>query len=370
MTDTSTALADTEAAGAERPAPEAPSRPPSSRGSDALQLVAAALSAGVFVWLVVHLTQLVAPPFVIAVFWYLVLLGVYWVVVLDTRGPLIAGDRVASVLVTTGAFLAFVPLVFILYLVADKGLPVLVRGFPKFFTQTLETFGPLDTAEGGGALHSIVGTLQQVGLATVTSVPVAVLTAVYLNEIGGRMAPFLRFIVDAMSGLPSIVAGLFVFSVWVVRYHKGFSGVAGSAALFMLMLPTVTRTAEEILRTIPGSLREAALAVGAPEWRMILRVVLPTARNGLITGAILGVARAVGETAPVLLTAVGNPAMNSNPWLAPQDDLPLFVYNAIKAPLPAVVEQAWAGALVLVVLVLVLFTAARVVGSARRPGQR
>lgn len=367
----STATASvTEDPGTGGPDAETPTRPPSSNASDALQLIASAVSAGVLVWLLLHLAQLELPPFVVAVVWYLTFLTLYWVVMLDTRGSLIAGDRVASVLVSTGAFVAFVPLVFILYLVADKGLPTLLRGFPRFFTQTLETFGPLDSAEGGGAFHSIVGTLQQVGIATVASVPVAILTAVYLHEIGGRMAPFVRFIVDAMSGLPSIVAGLFVFSLWVVRYRQGFSGVAGSAALFMLMLPTVTRTAEEILRTIPGSLREAALAVGAPEWRMILRVVLPTARNGLITGAILGVARAVGETAPVLLTTVGNPALNSNPFKNVQDDLPLFVYNGIKAPFEAVNDKAWAGALLLVALVLLLFVLARVVGGSRRPGQR
>jgi len=342
---------------------ETPTRPPSVTVSDVVPLVASGISALLLVWLVASLAQLQAPPFVAVVAWYLTFLGVYWLVVLDTRGPLAAGDRVAMVLVTTAALLAFVPLIFILYLVAEKGLPTLVRGFPNFFTQTMQTFGPLDSAEGGGALHSIVGTLEQVGIATVASVPVAVMTAVYLHEIGGRMAPFLRFIIDAMSGLPSIVAGLFVFTVWVLRTGHGFSGVAGSGALFMLMLPTVARTAEEILRTIPGSLREAALAVGAPEWRMILRVVLPTARNGLTTGAILGVARAVGETAPVLLTTVGNPALNTNPLASPQDDLPLFVYNAIKAPLPAVVQQAWTGALVLVVLVLALFILARVIGG-------
>jgi phosphate transport system permease protein len=195
----------------------------------------------------------------------------------------------------------------------------------------------------------------------VAVVPIAVLTAVYLNEIKGRLAGPIRFIIDAMSGLPSIVAGLLVFAVWV-RGH-GFSGISAAAALAILMLPTVTRTSEEILRTIPDSLREASLALGAPQWRVVVRVVLPTALAGLVTATILGIARAVGETAPMLLTAFGSSVTNTNALHGPQADLPLFVWALIRQPNKTQNNRAWTGALILVGLVLVLFAAARLIAN-------
>ena len=361
MTITSGARPDVEAR-----AQAEPRRPGSFALSDLASLAASALSAGAFVWLAFRLLVLDGPlGFVVC--WYILFLAIYRLVVRQTQGPLAAADRVAGVLVVSGAVVAVVPLVFIVYLVLVRGLPTLLGGFPHFFTRTQATFGPLDPATAGGAKHSIVGTLEQVGVATLISVPIAVLTAVYLNEIGGRMAPSLRFIVDAMSGVPSIVAGLFVFAFWILRYRNGFSGVAGSMAVTILMLPTVTRTAEEVLRIVPGGLREAALALGAPEWRMVLKVVLPTARSGLVTASILGVARAVGETAPMILTAFGARVWNANPFSGAQDDLPLFVYGLIHSSRQSQLDQAWTGALVLVLLVLALFVLARIAGS-RRPG--
>jgi phosphate transport system permease protein len=229
----------------------------------------------------------------------------------------------------------------------------------SFFTEDLSRVGPLNP--GGGARHAIIGTFMQVGLATLVVVPIAVLTAVYLHEVNGRLAKPVRFIVDAMAGLPSIVAGLLVFTIWVDG--RGFSGVAGSAALVILMLPTVTRTSEEILRTIPDPLREGALALGAPQWRVVRKVVLPTALAGLVTAAILGVARAIGETAPMLLTAFGTDSTNTNPASAPQSDLPLFVWKLIRQPNATQNERGWTGLLILVLMVLVLFVTARFITS-------
>jgi phosphate transport system permease protein len=243
----------------------------------------------------------------------------------------------------------------ITFLVA-KGLPALR---PGFFTSDLSKVGPL--TPGGGAYHAIIGTVEQVGLATIVVVPIAVLTAVYLHEMKGRLAKPVRVIVDAMSGLPSIVAGLLVFAVYVDG--RGFSGVAGSAALVVLMLPTVTRASEEILRTIPDSLREASMALGAPQWRVVLRVVLPTARAGLVTAVILGIARGVGETAPMLLTAFGADTTNTNPFKGPQEDLPLFVWKLIRLPNQTQNNRGWTGLLILVLLVLILFTTARYISS-------
>jgi phosphate transport system permease protein len=177
----------------------------------------------------------------------------------------------------------------------------------------------------------------------------------------GRLAWPIRFIVDALVGLPSIVAGLIVYSIWVV--HHRFSGIAGSAALAILTLPLVTRASEEILRTVSDSLREASLALGAPRWRVVLQVVLPTARAGLLTAVILGFAFAVGETAPVLLTAQGSNFTNVNPLHGVQSDLPLYVYDLIFQPNKVDQQRAYSALLVLVLLVMVLFISARLIAS-------
>jgi phosphate transport system permease protein len=177
----------------------------------------------------------------------------------------------------------------------------------------------------------------------------------------GRLSKPVRYITDALSGLPSIVAGLLVFTIWV--NGRGYSGLAAALALIVLMIPTVTRTAEEILRTIPDSLREASLALGAPQWRVVMSVVIPTALSGLVTAVILGVARAVGETAPMLLTALGSDNTNTNPFHGPQSDLPLFVWKLIRVPNKTQNDRAWAGMLVLVILVIILFVTARLIAG-------
>jgi phosphate transport system permease protein len=319
----------------------------------------AALAAGLATALVLRVLFDWSGVMSTGVWAYLVFLATYFALVWDQAGQEQGADRVVTVLVwSVGAFV-LAGLLWMIGLVVAKGAPGLR---PSFFTQDLSTVGPLDP--GGGALHAIIGTLEQVGIAVVVVVPIAVLTAVYLHELRGRMAKPIRFVIDAMSGLPSIVAGLLVFTVWVDG--RGFSGVAGSAALVILMLPTVTRTSEEILRTIPDTLREASLALGAPRWRVVLRVVVPTALTGLVTASILGVARAIGETAPMLLTAFGSDTTVTNPTKGPQSDLPLFVWKLINVPNEVQRQRAWTGALVLVLLVLLLFVTARVVANRAR----
>jgi phosphate transport system permease protein len=286
------------------------------------------------------------------IWWYLAFLVVFYLLTRDRQSAEPALDRVVTVFVWSVGFLVTGILVWMLAFLFSKGLSGLTS---EFFTEDLSKVGPL--TPGGGAFHAIVGTIEQVGLATLIVVPIAVMTAVYLNEIQGRLATPVRFIVDAMSGLPSIVAGLLLFTVWVTS--NGFSGASASAALIVLSLPLVTRASEEILRTVPDSLREASLALGAPQWRVVMRVVLPTARAGLVTAAILGVARMVGETAPVLLTAFGSDSTNWNPLSGQQADLPLMVWKLIRVPNATQVQRAWSAACVLVLLVLVLFVTAR-----------
>jgi phosphate transport system permease protein len=192
------------------------------------------------------------------------------------------------------------------------------------------------------------------------------LTAVHLTEHRGRLAGVVRLLVDAMSGIPSVVAGLFIYTMWVVRLGRGFSGLAAAMALAVLMVPTVARASEEMLRLVPGSLREASLALGAPQWRTLLRVVLPAARSGLITAALLGVARVAGETAPLLMTAFGSDSVNASPLDGAQSELPLFTFQRVRNAVPTQVARGWAGALVLILVVLVLFTLARTLGARDR----
>jgi phosphate transport system permease protein len=291
-----------------------------------------------------------------AIWWYVAFMVVYFLLVRDRNDPEAALDRIVTVAVWSIGTVAAATLVWMVGYVVVKGLPKLSG---SFFTEDMSHVGPL--TPGGGVKHAIIGTLEQVGLAILVVVPLGILTAVYLHEINGRLARPVRFIVDAMSGLPSIVAGLLLFTVWVKSH--GYSGVAGAAALAVLMLPTMTRASEEILRTVPDTLREGALALGAPQHRLVRRVVLPTALSGLVTAALLSVARAIGETAPLLFTAFGADAVNTNPFHGAQSDLPLFIWARIRQPNQTQIDRAWTGALVLVIFVFVMFVAARIVAN-------
>ena len=223
--------------------------------------------------------------------------------------------------------------------------------------------------QAGGAAHAIVGSLEQVGIALMISVPVGITAAVYMNEVKGNLTQPVRMFVNAMSGVPSIVAGLFIYAIWLLQFHHSFSGFAAALALSILMLPTVARTAEEVLRLVPDGLREASLALGSPEWRTTWSVVLPTARSGLVTAVILGMARAVGETAPLIMTSFGTQTMNWNPFSGPQQSLPLFVWQQYQLGggaqgAPAFL-RAFTGAFALIIVVLILFVIARLFGRSK-----
>ncbi|MBV8162511.1 MAG: phosphate ABC transporter permease PstA [Acidimicrobiia bacterium] len=273
-----------------------------------------------------------------------------------------AKNRLALTLLVSALFLALVPLVAVLYYTAERGLQALS---PGFFTHSMNGVGPLES--GGGAYHAIVGTVEQVLIASVISIPIGLLAAIYIVEYGrGRLTYWIRFFVDVMTGLPSIVAGLFIFAFWVLALHKGFSGFAAGMALSILMMPIVVRASEEMLKLVPPDLREASYALGVPRWRTILSVVLPAASAGLTTGIILAVARVTGETAPLLLTAFGFDAIRTNPFSGPQSGLPLFVFNQAGSAFAVAVDRAWAGALTLIAIVLVLTVLARLLTRRNR----
>jgi len=272
-------------------------------------------------------------------------------------------NRLATV--TAGAMLlvALIPLFALLGFTITRGAH---RLSPSFLTHSMAGIPPL--SPGGGVYHAIIGTLEQVTLAAVLAVPLGLLVAVFLVEtpLRGLTGP-VRLLVDVMTGIPSIVTGLFVFSFWVVGLHRGFSGVAGSIALMILMLPVVIRSAEEMLRLVPQSLREAALALGLPRWRTTWSVVLPAARGGITTGVLLAIARVTGETAPLLLTVGNNAFINTNPLHGQQASLPVFVFNQTGSAFDVAVQRAWAGALALIAFVVVVYMTARLLTRSNAP---
>ena len=334
------------------------------RGSDALELAGCAFGSFCLTWLVYERLTPLSGGIGFFVSWYAMFLLATWFVARDRLGELEARDRLARVVVASVAIGLLIPLGIIIGYTIGRGYHALR---PQFFIQDQSRVGPLSPATEGGGSAGIVGSLEMVGLAGLVSVPLGILTAVFLNEIGGRLARPVRMIVDAMSAIPSIVAGLFIYAAFVIALHQQQTGFAASLSLAVLMLPTVTRTAELVLRLVPGGLREASLALGGSEWSTVRRVVLPTARTGLLTAVILGVARVIGETAPLILTTLGNTSFNSDPFRGKQDALPLMIYRLVRFPQPAVIQRAWTGALVLLGIVLVLFIVARLLGG-RGPG--
>jgi phosphate transport system permease protein len=266
-------------------------------------------------------------------------------------------DQAFSVLAWGAFVVALVPLVSVVWLVVRKGA---ARFDLNFLTHSMRGIGSRDAS--GGAYHAIIGTLEQVGLASLIAIPIGLLAAVYVVEHGrGPLVPAVRFVTDVMTGVPSIVAGLFVFTFWVLALGQDFSGFAAALALAILMLPTVVRTTEVVLTLVPDSLREASLALGVTRWKTVVRVVLPTAMSGITTGIVLAVARVTGETAPLLLTALNFDSINTDPFHGQPAGLPTFVFALAGQPQQSSLDRAWAGALTLLLLVLVLNLVARLI---------
>ncbi|MFE6741660.1 phosphate ABC transporter permease PstA [Streptomyces tubercidicus] len=274
-----------------------------------------------------------------------------------------AKDRLATSLVWIAFLLAVVPLASLLYETVSRGTKVL----DVYFLQHSMGTTP-DALPGGGIYHAIIGTLEQVGLATLIAAPIGLLTAIYLVEYGrGRLARAVTFFVDVMTGIPSIVAGLFILSVWILILGFGPSGFAGSMALAILMMPVVVRSTEEMLKLVPNELREASLALGVPKWRTIIKVVLPTSIGGITTGVMLSIARITGETAPVLLLVWGAKTINNNPFEDAQQSLPLYVFQQWQQGSEASYDRAWAAALVLIAFVMILNLVARGIARWKAP---
>jgi phosphate transport system permease protein len=273
------------------------------------------------------------------------------------EGARTARNRVATALIYSAFALAALPLF-------DVCKTLIMLGHQRldmtFFTHSNADVTAFDS--GGGAYHAIIGTIEQTGIAALISIPLGLGCAVYIVEYGsGKLAGTIRFFVDVMTGIPSIVAGLFVLTFWVLivspHFNGGlpeFSGFAASLALSVLMLPTIARSSEEMLRLVPAPLREASYALGIPKWKTILKVVLPTATTGIVTGIMLAIARAAGETAPVFLVAGGTDLINTNPFSGSQESLSIYIFAQANLASPYSAPRAWTAALTLVVLVLAL----------------
>jgi phosphate transport system permease protein len=277
-----------------------------------------------------------------------------------SRGAPAAKDAMVSTFVSLGAVLTVLPMLSILFTVIQKGLPGLHFGL---LSNDMSMATPTDPIPTGGILHAVTGTLTLVALSLIMSVPIGILTALYLTEVKGKFSGPIRFLVQAMSGVPSIVAGLFILSAVLYPITKGYSALMGALALTILMIPTIARTSEEVLLLIPNELREAGTALGGTQWRTVAMIVLPAARSGLMTAVILGVARIAGETAPLLLLTGGGDKVNPNPFSGSVGSIPYYIWKSFNAGSPEAITRAWAGLLVLMVLVLLLFMAARSLSS-------
>ncbi|WP_436991241.1 phosphate ABC transporter permease PstA [Streptomyces sp. enrichment culture] len=274
-----------------------------------------------------------------------------------------AKDRLATSLIWVSFLVAVLPLASLIWETIARGTKVL-DGY--FLTHSMS--GVITLQPGGGIYHAIIGTVEQVGIATLIAAPIGLLTAIYLVEYGrGRLATAVTFFVDVMTGIPSIVAGLFVLSFWIIILDFGYSGFAGAMALAILMMPIVVRSTEEMLKLVPNELREASLALGVPKWRTILKVVLPTAIGGITTGVMLAVARIAGETAPILLLVFGAQSINNNPFEGAQSSLPYYVYEQWANGNEASYDRAWAAALVLIAFVMILNLVARGIARWKAP---
>ena len=278
-------------------------------------------------------------------------------------GGAAAKNNIVQSLVTTAALIAITPILSILATVFTKGAKGISFGI---FTRDMSLSTPTDPLTAGGLLHAITGTLTLVLCALILSVPIGILTALYLTEIRGRFTRPIRFLVQAMSGVPSIVAGLFILSAVLYPITKQYSGFMGSLALTILMIPTIARTSEEVLKLIPNDLREAGVALGGTQWRTVAMIVIPAARSGLVTAMILGIARIAGETAPLLLLTGGGDRVNPNPFSGPMGSLPYYIWKSFNAGSPEAITRAWAGLLVLLIVVFILFISARLLVNRKK----
>jgi len=335
---------------------------------DVLAVAGAAVASLCLTWVLYEQVLPFSGAFGFWLCWYLLFVLMYLAVAGLIWQRLVVRDKIMAVLFSSGGIFACAVVFEQIGYSTVKGLPA-VRHL-NFWTTTMAFGGPLSPLTQGGILHAAVGSLEQIGLATAASVPLGIAAALFLTEVGGRLERPVRTIVNAMTALPSIVAGLLIYALAVLTLGLPESGFAAALAVAIVMLPTVIRAAEVVLRVVPGTLREASFALGASQWRTVWTVILPTARSGLTTTVVLAMARGIGETAPVLLTAGFSNEMNADPFHGWQATLPTFIITSILdfGQYPNYVARGLGAGLALMLLVLALFTIARLLGG-KAPGE-
>jgi phosphate transport system permease protein len=309
-------------------------------------------------------TEIPGPVIMVAIYLPLQIIAAVAAAV-SQRGRKSAADAVIIVCAIGATLFSFIILLSLLWSIVVKGMEAMSW---SFISQNNEYISPSTPLGYGGVGHAVLGTIMIVFIATLISMPIGVATALYITEVRGKAVPYVRFFVQAMSGVPSVVAGLFILTVFILTGALQQSALTGALAYAILMLPTIARTAEEVLRLIPDDLRTGALALGSTRARVVLKVVVPAAKTGLITAMILGIARVVGETAPLLMTSLKNDNTVLNPILEPITALPVYIFSNVAQPYPDAVARAWGAALVLMILVAILFTLTRILSS-KRPGR-
>jgi phosphate transport system permease protein len=327
-----------------------------------LGAMASALATTGLLWTIAPFTGVFG---FIVVSWCLFVLIYALLVAFDNNRPTVR-DRISAAVVHSLAAVVILALGLIVVYTAIRGFKALVH--VNFYTQDMHKTTPLTPLTSGGILYAVVGTLFEIGIAMGIAVPLGLLAAVFLNEVPGRLNRLVRTVVDAMTALPDILAGLFIYATLILIFHLGLSGLAAACALAVTVISIVCRAAYVVLRLVPGGLTEASYALGSGHWRTVWHVTLPTARSGLATAVILGTARAIGETSPVLLTAGATFYFNFDPFSGPMMSLPLAVYTLVENPEPYYIARGFGAAVVLLVLVLVLFGVGRAIGG-RGAGQ-
>ncbi|GAB3854117.1 phosphate ABC transporter permease PstA [Dactylosporangium cerinum] len=357
MSSLSTSTSATTATKADPAAPERPRRLRARTLDDKLSLAGAAAGSLALTWVgygkILPFSGLIG--FVIV--WYVVFLLMYATVTsLSSPRPVVV-DRVATAVVHAGAgLIGFALLSTILYILF-RGGPVTMHW--NFFTEDMKGVRPTAPLTDGGILHAIVGSLIEVGIGVLISLPLGVVTAVYMVEVGGRLSMIVRTVVEAMTAVPDILAGLFIYTTLVVAVGLPKSGLAAGLAIAVTMVPIIARASDVVLRVVPGGLREAGLALGASQWQVVRHVVVPTARPGLATALILGIARGIGETAPVLIVSGASTFLNRDPLEDTMNSLPLFIFTAVRSGQPEFIARGFGAGAVLLLLVLLLFAVAR-----------
>ena len=338
-----------------------------------LSLTGSMLGSLGLVWVLYTQVLPFTGPIGFVICWFVCYLAMFAVVTALAHGRLIVIDRLWTAIITGAAGLVG------LALVSAVGY-IVVRGWPavhhlNFFTKPESASSPTAPLTQGGILNAIIGSLFELSVATAVSLPLGIATAIYMVEVGGRFARVVRTVVEAMTALPDILAGLFIYTFLIIGLGVQRSGFAAGVALSVMMLPIIARSADVALRVVPGGLREASYALGSTQWRTVWSVVLPTQRTGLATAVILGMARAVGETAPVLITSGAstftNPTWsqlgscvtlhwaNCGPLNEPMNSLPLYIFTAVRSGLTLFIVRGFGAGIVLLAMVLILFGTAR-----------